>query len=80
MTESAAIPANQFTDDNGNPVVSFPVLDVNGYNDLYINGMLQEGNTYSVGATALNFSPGGGVIYSGTPIILQFLQFFAMVS
>ncbi|RJE90534.1 DUF4183 domain-containing protein [Paenibacillus sp. 1011MAR3C5] len=80
LSAPVVIPANLFTDDSGNPINLFPVLGMNSYNNLFINGILQEGNTYSLNPIALNFNPQGSIIYAGSPIILEIVQFFALIS
>ncbi|SFE25044.1 Collagen triple helix repeat-containing protein [Paenibacillus algorifonticola] len=80
LSVPVAIPANLFTDDANNLIALFPTLGINSYSNLFINGILQEGGMYSVSTGALNFNPQGGIIYGGTPIILEIMQFFALVS
>jgi hypothetical protein len=80
LSAPVAIPANLFTDDAGNLIAAFPSLGTNSYNNLYINGILQEGNAYSVNQIALTFNPQGNIIYAGSPIILEIMQFTALVS
>jgi hypothetical protein len=80
LSALVAIPANLFTDDAGNSITVFPSLGSNSYTNLFINGILQEGSAYSITPIALNFNPQDGIIYAGTPIILEILQFFALIS
>jgi hypothetical protein len=80
LSAPVAIPANLFTDDTGNSITVFPSISTNSYNNLFINGILQEGNAYNVNPIALNFNPQDNIIYAGSPIILEILQFFALVS
>jgi hypothetical protein len=79
LSALVAIPANLFTDDAGNAIAVFPSLGSNSYTNLFINGILQEGNVYSIVPIALNFTPQGNIIYAGSPIILEILQFFALI-
>lgn len=74
------LPANLFTDDAGNLINAFSGLGTNSYNNLFINGMLQEGNAYSVTPHTLTLLADGSTIYEGTPITLETLQFIAQVS
>ena len=69
------MPANLFTDDNGNAVTQFEIFNPNGYVNLYINGVVQEGGIYTVTPNALIFEPVGGTIFAGTPIIIESLGF-----
>jgi hypothetical protein len=80
LSAPVAIPAILFTDDDGNLITVFPSLSINSYNNLFINGILQEGNAYNVNPIALNFNPQDNIIYAGSPIILEIMQFFALVS
>jgi hypothetical protein len=75
-----AISANLFTDDAGNLITNFSGLGPNSYNNLFINGILQEGNAYSVSPNTLTLNLQGNTVYSGTPITLETIQFFALVS
>src|SRR5665647_2494499 len=47
------IPANQFTNDDDESIAEFTDLDQNSYANLYINGIMQVGGTYSVSTSAL---------------------------
>jgi hypothetical protein len=80
LSASVAIPANLFTDDAGNSIAVFPSLGTNSYSNLFINGILQEGSTYSIDPIAMNFNPQDSIIYAGSSIILEIIQFFALVS
>ncbi|GIO93700.1 MULTISPECIES: DUF4183 domain-containing protein [Paenibacillus] len=73
------IPANQFTDDNGNAVSEIMEISQSGYANLYINGMMQEGRIFSVTPEALTLYSPGDVLLEGTPVILQVFQFNAEV-
>lgn len=77
LSAPVAIPAQLFTDDAGNSIAQFAGLGPNSYHNLFINGMLQEGNAYNVSPTTLTLnSQTGATIYSGTPMILEVVQFF----
>ncbi|MNC15037.1 Collagen triple helix repeat protein [compost metagenome] len=80
LTEPVSISANLFSDDEGNLINSFPNTGVNSCSSLFINGILQEVSIYSNNPSALNFSPQGNTIYAGSPIILNIMQFNALVS
>jgi hypothetical protein len=74
------IPANQFTDDNGKPATGLMSLGPNGYFNVYINGMLQEGGLFDVTPDSLVILPAGGVIYQGSPIILEMVRFSVQIT
>ncbi|GFZ30840.1 hypothetical protein CSC2_13660 [Clostridium zeae] len=74
------IPANSFKDDSGNPISSFSGLGPNSYTNLFINGILQIGQIYSITSNALTLNTEGTTIYEGTPIIVEIIQFSSLVS
>jgi hypothetical protein len=74
------IPANSFKDDSGNPISSFSGLGPNSYTNLFINGILQMGQIYSITSNALTLNTEGSTIYEGTPIIVEIVQFSSSVS
>jgi hypothetical protein len=80
LTSPAAFPANLFTDDSGNMISVFSGLGPNSFNNLFINGILQEGNVYNASPNTLTLNPQSGTMYSGTPITLETVQFIAQVS
>jgi hypothetical protein len=59
--------ATAFTNDAGTAPTAFPVPT---YYNLYINGMIQEGNTSTITTTAITIS-GGDVLDPATPIIVE---------
>jgi hypothetical protein len=74
------IPANQFTNDNGAVTSTFGDLGLTSYNNLYINGILQESSLYSVTESALTINLINQTIYSDTPIILEIVRFSAQIN
>ncbi|ACA38696.1 DUF4183 domain-containing protein [Lysinibacillus sphaericus] len=78
LTNGANIPANLFTDDNGSPVTEFKLFSPNGYVNLYINAVMQEGVAYKVIPNSLIINPFNGTIFAGTPIIIESLGFQQM--
>ncbi|QQP10468.1 DUF4183 domain-containing protein [Lysinibacillus agricola] len=78
LTNGATLPANLFSDDNGNPVTEFKIFNPNGYVNLYINGVMQEGGAYKVTPDSLIISPTNDTIFAGTPIIIESLGFQSM--
>ncbi len=73
------IPANEFTNDEGTFITAFPDMGQNSYSNLYINGILQVNSLYSFNENALTININNQTIFSGTPIILEIIQFFAQV-
>lgn len=75
LTNGATLPANLFFNDNGNPITEFSIFNPNGYVNLYINGVMQEGGIYTITTTSLTLNPYNSTIYRGTPIIIESLGF-----
>lgn len=74
------IPANQFIDDNGVMTIVFSGIGPSSYANVYINGILQQDSLYTVSANALTLSlEQGDIIFQGTPIILETVQFSAQI-
>lgn len=74
------IPANQFIDDNGDMTIAFSGIGPNSYANVYINGILQQGSLHTVSANSLALAlEQGDIIYQGTPIILETVQFSAQI-
>ncbi|MEO2260988.1 DUF4183 domain-containing protein [Paenibacillus amylolyticus] len=71
LSASVIIPATAFTNDDGGSITEFAGIGLNSFNNLYINGIVQPGNSYSVSADRLFFSSQNGVIFAGTPIIIE---------
>lgn len=78
LTNGVTLPANLFTDDNGNPVTEFTLFNPNGYVNLYINAVMQEGGAYKVTPDSLTLNPFNATIFAGTPIIIESLGFQQM--
>lgn len=78
LTNGVTLPANLFTDDNGDPVTEFKLFNPNGYVNLYINAVMQEGGAYKVTPNSLILNPFNTTIFAGTPIIIESLGFQQM--
>ncbi|WPK11859.1 DUF4183 domain-containing protein [Lysinibacillus louembei] len=75
LTNGVTLPTHLFSDDNGNPVTEFTLFNPNGYVNLYINAVMQEGGTYQVTPNSLTLNPFNATIFAGTPIIIESLGF-----
>jgi restriction endonuclease S subunit len=75
LTDTTIIPATLFINDAGNHITEFMVFEPNGYLNLYINGVMQEGNLYMLNSISLTFTPVGQTIFAGTPIIVESVGF-----
>jgi hypothetical protein len=76
LTNGATLPASQFWADDGNPATELMIFNPNGYVNLYINAVMQEGGIYTLTPTSLTLSPDNSTIHRGTPIIIESLGFF----
>ncbi|MFJ5764031.1 DUF4183 domain-containing protein [Lysinibacillus sp. NPDC093210] len=76
LTNGATLVANLFSDDNGVNVTEFSTVHPNGYVNLFINAVMQEGGIYSVTPTSLFIQADNSIIYRGTPIIIESIGFF----
>ncbi|MGG4403291.1 DUF4183 domain-containing protein [Paenibacillus amylolyticus] len=73
LSASVIIPATEFTNDDGDSITEFAGVGITSFNNLYINGIVQPGNSYSVSAERLFFSSQSGVIFAGTPITIEII-------
>ncbi|GAB0166585.1 DUF4183 domain-containing protein [Lysinibacillus sp. CTST325] len=78
LTNGATLSASQFWGDDGNTAIEFKIFNPNGYVNLYINAVMQEGGIYTITPTSLTLSPDNSTIYKGTPIIIESLGFSTM--
>lgn len=69
------IPVNLFINDSGDQTTKFTIFNPNGYVNLYINGVMQEGNLYEVHTKSLTINPTNSTIFACTPIIIESVGF-----
>lgn len=74
FSTTKTIPVHQFTNDNGEIAITFS-LSPNAYMNLFLNGILQPGNAYSLTTHSLTIYPNGTTIYTGSSIILESVSF-----
>ncbi|PZT55632.1 hypothetical protein DN757_11145 [Paenibacillus silvae] len=79
LTSSVTIPAGDFVDDDNGSVTEFAGISTTSYYNLYINGILQPGGSYTLTATSLFLPPQSGVLLAGTPIIVEIVQLTAII-
>ncbi|WP_427181392.1 DUF4183 domain-containing protein [Paenibacillus sp. TC-CSREp1] len=79
LTSSVTIPAGDFVDDEDGSVTEFAGISTTSYYNLYINGILQPGGSYTLTATSLFLPPQSGVLLAGTPIIIEIIQLTAII-
>ncbi|MDW0112992.1 DUF4183 domain-containing protein [Sporosarcina saromensis] len=75
LTNGATLSANNFTDDAGNQVNSFTLFSPNGYVNLYVNGVMQQGNMYTLDTNSLTITADNTTVAQGTPIIIETVGF-----
>ncbi|MFC9541869.1 DUF4183 domain-containing protein [Lysinibacillus sp. NPDC056959] len=73
VADGTTILATAFLDDSGNAATTFPVV-ANGYYNFYINGVLQEGDSFTISATELTFNGVTGTITAGTPLVVEAVE------
>ncbi|MFJ7406509.1 MULTISPECIES: DUF4183 domain-containing protein [unclassified Lysinibacillus] len=78
ITDGTTLAATTFLTDSGTAATAFPVI-INGYYNLYINGVLQEGDSYSVSSTELTFNIVTASIAAGTPIIIEAVELSTII-
>jgi hypothetical protein len=77
VTGVLTIDAEQFVDDNGDPLQAgeIPEIDpVNGYYLLFVNGVLQQDSLYTVTATEVTVDD-ASTLQAGTPVVLVVNEF-----
>ncbi|MFU0789397.1 DUF4183 domain-containing protein [Virgibacillus proomii] len=62
------IPATAFTDDTGGAATAFPTSPA--YYNLYLNGVLQTGDTSTLTTTEITI-PDGDTLNPGVPVIVE---------
>lgn len=75
LNNGISITATHFLNDDGQKVSDFKIFVPNGYINLYINGVLQEGNFYRVTKHSLWITPVESTIFHETPIIIESIGF-----
>lgn len=74
--EGLVLYPHQFADDTGEPAAKFMDFGHEGYFNLYVNGVMQEGKLYQAHADKLTIAATGQSIIKGTPIILESIGFY----
>lgn len=73
VADGTTILATAFLNDSGTAATAFPVV-THGYYNFYINGVLQEGGSYTISATELTFNGVNGTISAGTPLVVEAVE------
>ncbi|WP_192797345.1 DUF4183 domain-containing protein [Psychrobacillus glaciei] len=80
LENGSTIPSNLFINDEGKQTIKFTRFIPNGYINLYVNGVMQEGKLYVLHANYLTLYPIHSIILAGTPIIVESLGFNAKIT
>lgn len=75
LTKGFRISATLFINDAGKNTITFTTFRKNGYINLYVNGVMQQGGLYKVQQNSLTFVPTNSKIRAGTPIIIESIGF-----
>lgn len=78
VADATTVAATAFLDDSGTAATAFPVV-TNGYYNLYINGVLQEGDSYTISATELTFNTITGDLSAGTPLVIEAVELVTVI-
>ncbi|QFF99350.1 DUF4183 domain-containing protein [Psychrobacillus glaciei] len=77
VTNGTKILATAFLNDSGVAVTTFPAV-TNGYYNFYLNGVLQEGGSYTISETELTFNV-AGTIAAGTPLVVEAVELATVI-
>ncbi|QOS82552.1 DUF4183 domain-containing protein [Paenibacillus sp. JNUCC31] len=80
LSDSVTIPVGEFVNDEGGSAIEFAGLGLTSFSNLYINGIVQPGNSYDVSVDMLFFPSQSGVLFAGTPIIVETIQLTANIT
>lgn len=75
---NTTIPAASFVDDDGDAVTVLPAPPTDGYFNVYVNGMLQEGGLSTLTTASLVLATDEAV--EDTPVVLEVSDFSATTS
>ncbi|WP_084662832.1 DUF4183 domain-containing protein [Paenibacillus fonticola] len=79
LTGTVTIPATEFVDDDGHPPAAFAGMGPNSFSNLYMNGVLQGSNLYSLTPAALTLILEEDTVLAGTPVIVENVAFLALI-
>ncbi|MFC9706614.1 DUF4183 domain-containing protein [Paenibacillus sp. NPDC056933] len=80
LSAPVTIPAMEFMNDEGDSATEFAGLGLTSFNNLYINGIVQPRNSYDVSVDMLFFPSQSGVLFAGTPIIVEIIRLTANIT
>ncbi|WP_255414967.1 DUF4183 domain-containing protein [Cohnella sp. AR92] len=75
LASGQVLEASLFVGDNGEAVQEFSNINQEGYVNLFVNGIMQEGEMYHVDANGLLFAAADQQIAAGSTIIIESVGF-----
>lgn len=78
ITTNTTIPAASFLDDNGEVITDLPAPPTDGYYNVYVNGVLQEGGLSTLTTASLVLATTDAAV--GTPVVLEVSDFSTTTS
>lgn len=73
VVDGTTVAATDFLDDSGTAATTFPAV-LNGYYNLYLNGVLQQRDVFTIEATELTLNSITGNISAGTPLVIEVVE------
>ncbi|WP_366290640.1 DUF4183 domain-containing protein [Paenibacillus sp. AN1007] len=79
LSNSLTVAAAEFVNDEGGSISQFAGIGMTSYYNLYINGIVQPGNSYVLTADGLFIPSQIGVLFAETPVIIEIVQLTAVI-
>jgi len=79
LSNSVTVSAGEFVNDEGGSISQFVGIGMTSYYNLYINGIVQPGNSYVLTADGLFIPSQSGVLFAETPVIIEIVQLTAVI-
>ncbi|MGF6355219.1 hypothetical protein ABIE27_003133 [Paenibacillus sp. 4624] len=79
LSNSVTVSASEFVNDEGGSISQFVGIGMTSYYNLYINGIVQPGNSYVLTADGLFIPSQSGVLFAETPVIIEIVQLTAVI-
>ncbi|MDT0121074.1 DUF4183 domain-containing protein [Paenibacillus sp. RRE4] len=79
LSNSVTVAAGEFVNDEGGSISQFAGIGMTSYYNLYINGIVQPGNSYVLTTDSLFIPSQSGVLFAETPVIIEIVQLTAII-
>ena len=79
LSNSVTVSAGEFVNDEGGSISQFVGIGLTSYYNLYINGIVQPGNSYVLTVDDLFIPSQSGVLFAETPVIIEIVQLTAVI-